>query len=150
MLTKFTLIFNKVDSRLQYDLNKNIVSADIGVGQYTSPLVPIHLQNTTATTIPESGTHPPVPSPAFPSILIAPWSLFLLNFNTSACARLIKHTFNSTELASLIEATFSSEEETGMIRRLHVDDAQTFVDVISQARYPLPAIKEHFGTDSVY
>lgn len=62
--------------------------------------------------------------------------LFFLNFNTLACQRLIDRAFSPDELSSLIEAVFSSADEGNKIRLLHGDDAQTFIDVIYEARSP--------------
>ena len=54
--------------------------------------------------------------------------------NITACERLIKREFAPHELPSLIEAILSSNDEGEMIRCLPGDDAQTFIDVIDEAR----------------
>jgi hypothetical protein len=64
--------------------------------------------------------------------LIVPRSF--LDFNASACERLIRRAFTLDELPPLIEAVVSSENEDDAIRCLLRDDAQTFVDVIDEAR----------------
>ena len=59
----------------------------------------------------------------------------LLNFNTPAFGFLIKRAFGPPELPFLIDAIFSSRDESDIIRRIRSgDDAQTFIDVINEAR----------------
>ena len=53
--------------------------------------------------------------------------------NVAACERLAKHAFAPFELAFLIETVFSSEAEGNIVRSLHGDDAQAFIDVIDKA-----------------
>ena len=65
-----------------------------------------------------------------------PNSFFFLNFNALACERLIRRAFAPHELPSLIEAIFSSKDEGDAIRGLLGDDAQTFIDMIDEARSP--------------
>jgi len=47
---------------------------------------------------------------------------------------LIGRAFSPDELPSLIEAIFSSKEEHDMIHGLLGADAQTFIDIIDEAR----------------
>ena len=47
---------------------------------------------------------------------------------------MIRRSFAPHELPSLIEAIFSSKDEDNAIRRLLKDDAQTFIDVMDEAR----------------
>ena len=61
--------------------------------------------------------------------------------------------FAPNELPSLIEAIFLSKDEGDTIHRLLRDDAQSFVDVLNEARlYPLTIINAsieieiHLGT----
>jgi len=77
-----------------------------------------------------------MPSLTFHAILIV---YPPLDFNTPACQRLIKRAFTLLELPSLIETVFSSTGADDMIRRLCVDDAQTFVDVMDEVRSTLSA-----------
>ena len=49
----------------------------------------------------------------------------------------MKRKFSPSELPFLIETAFSSTDEGRMIRCLCGDDAQTFIDVIDEARYLL-------------
>ena len=77
--------------------------------------------------------HPPISY----RMLIAPRFLFL-NFNTTACGRLIRHKFAPHELPSLIDAILSSKDEGDTLRCLPGGDAQIFIDVIDEARF-IPA-----------
>jgi len=52
----------------------------------------------------------------------------------TACGRLVRREFTPHELPSLIEAILSSNDDDEKIRCLPGDDAQTFVDVIDEAR----------------
>lgn len=61
-------------------------------------------------------------------------TLIVQSFLLLACERLVARTFAPHELPSLIEAILSSKEGGGTIGRLRGDDAQTFVDVIDEAR----------------
>lgn len=68
-------------------------------------------------------------------ILIAPRFIFL-NFNAPAFGFLIRRAFNQHELPLLIHVIFSSKDEGDIIRCLSSgDDAQTFIDVIDEARW---------------
>ena len=67
-------------------------------------------------------------------MLIAPW--FFTGFNPPALRRLIRRDFVLRELPSLIEDIFSCQEVHDAIRRLPTDDAQAFIDVMDEARYP--------------
>ena len=60
--------------------------------------------------------------------------LFFLNSNVPACQRLIKREFTPREFPLLIENIYSSKDGSNTIRRLPLDSAQTFIDVIDQAR----------------
>ena len=69
--------------------------------------------------------------------LIAPEFFFLgFDFHAPAFRRLMRHEFVSDELPSLIEDIFTSNDVDDRISCLPKDDAQTFVDVIDQARRP--------------
>jgi len=67
---------------------------------------------------------------------------FFLNPNAPACERLIRRAFALHELPSLIEAISSGEDESDTIRCLRGDDAQTFIDVIDEARSTLPSTRD--------
>ena len=69
---------------------------------------------------------------------LIPGSIFILNSNTSACARLIRRTFDPHELPTLIEAVLSGKDDGDTVRRLLRDDAQTFIDVIDEVRVHYP------------
>ena len=58
----------------------------------------------------------------------------LLNFDPLAFGLLIRRAFDPCELPLLVEAVFSSKNEREIIRSLSGDNAQTFVDVIDEAR----------------
>ena len=47
---------------------------------------------------------------------------------------MIERAFAPEELPSLIETAFSNADERYVIRHLHMDQAQTFIDVIDEAR----------------
>jgi hypothetical protein len=80
----------------------------------------------------ESGTHS---TPPFLSCVDTDCPLILLfQFQPLACGRLITRAFALHELPSLVEATFSSNDAGDTIRSLVGEDAQTFVDVIDEAR----------------
>ena len=59
-----------------------------------------------------------------------------LNFNALACSRLICRSFESHELPSLIEGIFLNKGEDDAINCLKGGDAETFVDIMDQVRYP--------------
>ena len=65
---------------------------------------------------------------------------YLLNSNTPACRRLVGRVFAPRELPSLIEAAFLSKDECDTIRGLLGADAQSFIDVIDEARSTFFAI----------
>ena len=65
---------------------------------------------------------------------VTDYALILSQLNTIAHKRLIKRAFSLHEFPSLIETVLSDKEMDGMIHRLSVTDAQTFVDVINEAR----------------
>ena len=58
----------------------------------------------------------------------------LLNFDPPAFGLLIRRAFDPYELPPLVEAVFSSKGEREIVRSLSGDNAQTFVDVIDEAR----------------
>jgi hypothetical protein len=64
-------------------------------------------------------------------------SLIFSAFSTStpACEHLIGRAFALHELPSLIEAIFSSDDADDTIRCLLDEDAQTFIDVMDEARF---------------
>ena len=68
-----------------------------------------------------------------------PDTLLFLNFNASVCGRLVRRAFTPHELPSLIEAT---KDEGDAISRLLGDEAQTFIDVIDEARPALSHRRE--------
>ena len=59
----------------------------------------------------------------------------LFQFWHSALRRLIRREFLSDELPSLIEEILPYKDVDDMIRRLPKDNAQTFIDVMDEARY---------------
>ena len=63
----------------------------------------------------------------------------------------MRHEFVSDELPSLIEDIFTSNDVDDRINRLPKDDAQTFVDVVDQARraYPFIIMNLPSGIDTV-
>ena len=67
----------------------------------------------------------------------------LESLDAPACTSLIRRTFSPPEVISLIEAIFTSKDEVKMLRNLRGDDAQTFVNVISEVR---PALFPFSGT----
>jgi hypothetical protein len=60
--------------------------------------------------------------------------LEVLSNSSEPCGRLIRRAFAPHEFPSLVEALFSSNDAGDRIRSLLGDDAQTFVDVINEAR----------------
>jgi len=62
--------------------------------------------------------------------------------NITACECLVRRKFAPHELPSLIEAILSSNDGDEMIRCLPRDDAQTFVDVIDEARSTFTRYRE--------
>ena len=46
----------------------------------------------------------------------------------------MRRAFTLRELPSLVEAIFSGKDESGIVRCLHGDDAQLFIDVIDEVR----------------
>ena len=88
---------------------------------------------TMTTSVSKSGTNLPIPSRISYGILIDPDSFFL-NLDAPACGHLIRREFAPHALPSLIEAIFTSKDVDDTIRSLLRDDAQTFVDVIDEAR----------------
>ena len=64
----------------------------------------------------------------------------------------MRHEFVSDELPSLIEDIFISNDVDNRISCLSKDDAQTFVDVIDQARRAYPFIVTNLpsGIDTVH
>ena len=52
------------------------------------------------------------------------------NLDVPACKHLIGHATSPHQTIPLIEAIFTSKDEVKLIRELHGDDAQTFIDVI--------------------
>jgi hypothetical protein len=65
---------------------------------------------------------------AFPT----PQSSLHLDFDASACKRLITHDFSQTEVIPLIGEIFTSQDEVKMIGYLRGDDAQTFIDIMDE------------------
>jgi len=59
---------------------------------------------------------------------------FFSTSNVTAYGRLVRREFAPHELPSLIEAILSNNDDGEMIRCLPGDDAQSFVDVIDEAR----------------
>ena len=60
----------------------------------------------------------------------------LIHLRAPACERLISHTLSQDEVIPLIEAIFTSQDEVNMIDHLHGDNAQTFIDVVHEVRFP--------------
>ena len=85
-------------------------------------------------------------SPTFTTLYGMPIaSRFLfLNFNAAAYGRLIRREFASYELPSLIDAVLSIKDGDA-IRCLSGDNAQTFIDVIDEARSTLTRHRESFN-----
>ena len=77
------------------------------------------------TPFPPAQCHSAVPIPLHP---------LFLNRTILACRILIRRAFTPNERSSLIEAILSSEDEEEAIRNLSLEDAQTFVDTINEAR----------------
>lgn len=79
----------------------------------------------------ENGMSPAPHSPTMCRMLNDP---SFLNSTTAACGRLIKRAFALHELPSLIHAISSSRDDGDTTRCLPGDDAQTFIDVLYEAR----------------
>ncbi|KAF9789392.1 kinase-like domain-containing protein [Thelephora terrestris] len=62
-----------------------------------------------------------------------PQSSLHLDFDGSACKRLITRAFIQSEVVSLIGEIFTSQDEVKMIGYLLGDDAQTFIDIMDEA-----------------
>ena len=75
--------------------------------------------------------HLPTPVPPGHPTLDSP---SLVDPDAPAWKRLINRTFSSHEFISLIEAMSTSEDELKIIRDLHGDDAQAFVDAVQEVR----------------
>jgi serine/threonine protein kinase len=76
-----------------------------------------------------------------PSIRDVLQYLEVLSNSPEPCGRLIRRAFAPHELPSLVEAIVSSNDADNTIRSLVGDNAQTFVDVIDEAR-PTSARRE--------
>ena len=76
------------------------------------------------------GDHGNSPLPVFPT----PQSSLHLDFDGSACKRLITHKFSRDGVVALIGEIFTSQDEVKMIGFLRADQAQTFIDVIDEVR----------------
>ena len=113
----------------------NVLGSPSGenLGVHLAPTVP---HDTATASASESRTSPAPPSPILDRTPVDSDSSSCLNFNALACGRLIRRAFAPHELPSLIEAIFSSKDEGDAIRGLLGDDAQTFIDMIDEARYP--------------
>jgi len=91
---------------------------------------------------------PPSGTPSFPPLTHFVQSTdcaYFPNLNTLACGRLIRRAFDLHELPSLIETIFSSKDESDEIHSLLGGDAQTFVDVMNEARYLFVYHRESVG-----
>ena len=104
------------------------------VGERAANVAPFVPHNTTITSMSDSGTSL---VPPFRPCARCYYFSHHLNFNTSACGRLIRRAFTLHELPSLIEAIFSSKNEADEIRSLSGDGAQTFIDVMDEVRSTL-------------
>lgn len=125
------------------DAPNSPLGENLRVGGCAPHLAFVGPHSTATTFVCESGTSPnfdPRPSSVLYSILIAPHTFLFLNPNTLACRRLIRRAFTPHEFPSLIEAIFSSKDEDDAISCLLGDDAQTFIDVIDEAR---PTLSRH-------
>ena len=122
----------------------------VGLQPRKAPLLeatgPEDTSYTTTTSLSEIGTRLASPLSMLSGVLIAPKPT-LLNYNTQAFGFLIRRAFGPAELPFLIDAIFSSRDESDIIRRIRSgDDAQTFVDVIDEAR---SVLARHFQTQPI-
>ena len=103
------------------------------LGQCGTNLAPAVPHDATTTPSSESGMSP---HSRRPSVILRSRSLVIpfLNRTILACRILIRRAFTPNERSSLIEAILSSEDEEEAIRNLSLEDAQTFVDTINEAR----------------
>ena len=106
------------------------LNGNLGEGKYTPHVAPCE---TTVTSVSMNGVFLASPS-LLCEKLIPPPHFYFSTSNVAACGRLVKREFAPHELPSLIEAIFSSNDGDEMIRCLPRDDAQTFIDVIDEAR----------------
>lgn len=113
-------------------------------GRASNP-VSIDSHDTTITSVSDSGTSLDLPSSILDGELNVPPLTPLSKLNTTACGRLFRRAFDPPELPSLIEEVFSSKDGGNIIRCLHGDDAQTFVDVIDEVRFPPAHHRETTG-----
>jgi len=67
------------------------------------------------------------------SIFSTPNSSMDLDFDNSACKRLISGTHSQQEVIDLLEKIFTSRDEVKTIGYLHGDKAQAFIDVLDKA-----------------
>lgn len=77
------------------------------------------------------GHHGNSPLTAFPT----PQSSLLLDFDESACKRLITDVLSKDQVVFLIGRIFTSEDEVKIIGYLRGGEAQTFIDVIDEVRF---------------
>ena len=70
-----------------------------------------------------------------------------LDPDTPPVWRLIKRAFAMPDRSALIESIFSNKDGIKIVRGLHEDDAQSFIDVIDEARYTLARRKEIRGNE---
>lgn len=113
-------------------------------GRASNP-VSIDPHDTSITSVSDSGTSLDLPSSILDGELNVPPLTPLSKLNTTACGRLLRRAFDPPELPSLIEEIFSSKDGGNTIRCLHGDDAQTFVDVIDEVRFPPAHRRETAG-----
>ena len=110
------------------------LNENLGIGKRGSRLAPANTHDTATPSVFENGTSlTRPPSLALYRMLIGLRFSFL-NFNTAACGRLTRREFSPHELPALIEAILSSKDKGDIIQCISGDDAQTFVDVIDEAR----------------
>ena len=123
------------------EIPSNTPSEYLDTVGHTISVAPVGSGGTTTTPVSQSGASLTLTSLISRITLTFPGSL-LLNFNTPACWRLSKRAFTPDELLPLIETIFSSTDEGDLVRCLRGDDAQTFIDVIDEARSPLTCLHE--------
>jgi len=64
----------------------------------------------------------------------------LLDFDESACKRLISSAHSQQQILELLGAIFTSQDEVQMIGYLRGDEAQAFIDVLDQVRFAPPPL----------
>ena len=101
---------------------------DNGMGKFAFQPSPADPSEASITSAPANGE-------SWPGLCKSYVNKFFLGSNALAFERLIRRQFVPCELLPLIEKLLASKDMGHAIRHLAEDDAQTFIDVMDEARY---------------